>query len=795
MGNHDSYKTVNRGGARQLFYKYFMTYWYLYLGALVIGLVAAYYYNWYTTPLYSSKCTLLIKTQGKSAAHQDLFAELDDYYDLGGLENEVGILTSRAVISKALQELDFDVTYMLRGNIKTSEMYRQSPIRIRYRNLHFRLYGKPMYITILDSSRYSIQFADLGDKDDVQMEYAFGDTVMHRRGQFHVTRSENFNPDAFSDPANEKRNLTVIIHSWDQLTDRYLKRLNIETVSKKSTILELKVTDPVPEKAGDFLNKLTEVYMRTGVEHKNELARNTLKFIDDQLALVSQQVDTSERSVEQYKSTIGIADMSSEAENVVGSAKTYDQQIAEIDMKLSFLNYLEDYVKKEKELELMSPASIGINDILLQRLIEQLNDLRLQRQKHSTSAPEENPLIKNLDVQILNTKSNLLENIRSIKGGLEASRDQAAMRLGIIESKIKSLPTQERKLAGLMRESSINQQLYTYLLQKKAETSILLASTTSDNRVIDMARTSYRPVKPVRNQTYAVAIILALILPAGFIYIKEMFNTLISDRGMLESMTDIPILGMVGLKRAPVTFMVAEMPESRITEAFRSIRTNLQFYSPEKKQKTLLITSSISAEGKSFCSANIAAILALSGKKVVLINGDMRKPKPSGEYNIDAEKGLSNFLSGTARLDEVIHQSHVTGLDIILSGPKPPNPSELIEGELMKDLHHALSEQYQFIIVDSPPVGIVTDSMLYANYADIVIYIVRHNVTRNQHIDFINQLHRENKLRNLCLVMNAVPHTRGGYNYGYGYGNGYGYYEEEKKPFRLMKYLKEAIQR
>ncbi len=427
---------------------------------------------------------------------------------------------------------------------------------------------------------------------------------------------------------------------------------------------------------------------------------------------------------------------------------------------------------------------MGITDPLLTILITQLSDLQNQRKSQLNSTKPDNPIIISLNIQIQNTREDLLENVRSIKDGLAASRRQAELQLNRIQSKIKTVPKTQRALLGMERQATIREGLYNYLLQKKAETAIMLASTISDNRVVDSARASYQPVKPVPNQTYTIAILLGLLLPGLFVYIKDVLNDKINDVSDLENTTNIPILGMVGYSSDNTSLVVADKPESFIAESFRSIRTNIQYFANQSgKCIKVLVTSSVSAEGKSFCAANLSAIYAMSGKRVVLVNGDLRKPKKNEELHLGSEIGISNYLIGNVEMKDIIQKSpKVPNLDIILSGPKPPNPSELILNSRMDMFFEYLEANYDVIIVDSPPIGIVTDGLLLSKYVDSTIYIIRQNVTRKHNIEFINTLYNDQKLPNLSVIFNAVKVNSGlgyGYGHGYGYGYGYGYYEDD----------------
>jgi tyrosine-protein kinase Etk/Wzc len=781
----DKHKEINipdepRINIRQFIISKILRHWYLYLISLAVFIPIAYYYNWYVTPVYNATATLLISDNKRNLSQQDLLAQVSTLDNTGGVDNEIELIRARSMVAKTLRKLDFEVSYFLQGNIKRSELYRQSPIKFEFDSLSFRVYELPINIRILDSTRFEFDYPGDERSSPIREEYRFNEQVVNDIGKFTIEQTSKFRSTDYMDPEFEKRNFIVYVHRFDHLIDKYTRNLQIEFLSKKSTIVELSLKDPVPQKAGDFLNMLMEVYLQSGVEHKNEIAANTLKFIDEQLKLISEDLRASEEDLEVFKTTKGITDLGTEAQSFLGSAKVYDEKISSIDIQKSFLNYLEKYIMEDKELEKISPASIGINDPLLTKLITQLADLQNQRKMQLNSTKPDNPIIVSLDIQIQNTTEDLLENVRSIRDGLEASRQEAEAQLNRIQGKIRTVPGTERALAGIIRQANIKEGLYNYLLQKRAETAIVMASTISDNRVVNSARASFKPVKPVPAQTYTFALLFGLIFPLGMLYLRDMLNDKISDVSEINHLTEIPVIGMVGFSKEASNHSVTDKPESMLAESFRLIRTNISFYSAPGKTVRVLITSSISSEGKSFCASNLAAIYALSGKKVALVQGDLRKPKKNTEFDLPHESGISNFLIGSHSLDEIIQPSIRTpGLDIILSGPKPPNPSELIMGERMNELFRLLDERYDVIIIDSPPIGVVTDAMLLSKYVDITIYVIRQQVTRRQSIDFLNKLHHDRKIPHLNIILNAVKNG-GGAQYGYGYGYGYGYYEEER---------------
>jgi capsular exopolysaccharide synthesis family protein len=771
---------------RFLFNKYILRHWYLYVYTLTIAMITAYFYNWYATPIYFTSSTVLIKDDKQKYNGNDLLSQLNEFNSEGGIENEIGIIRSRTLIYKALQELDFEKMYLLKGDIKTSELFSETPIRLVDDTLYPAAFNTSMQINVVDDRKYKLTYHH--PTGEYVGYYLFGKTVHTKLGVFSIIKTDRFIDSSYANPAFEKRNLSIRLRPLNALTDQYQTGLKVDKISKQASLLQISVQGAVPQKNEAFLNKLCNLYIQKGIEVKNEYAVNTLRFIDEQLQILTRDIDVNEANVEDFRVKRGITDLNIEATSYLDAVKNFDAKISETQVQLSFLDYLERYVSGGKELTgNLSPASILVNDPLLQNLVIKLNELENRRKAQLNLAKSENPLLIGLNIEIQNTRGALKENIKSIRNGLKASLDEALMQKDMVQGKMRLLPGAQRELQSLLRGSNIKETLYSYLLQKRAETAILLASTTADNRIIDVARTFEKPLKPIKSLSYSIAVILGLLIPAVIIYSRDMFNDKLNDRYDLERQTSIPILGMIGLSASKSSLVVTEKPNSHISEAFRSIRTNLQYFNPDKRQNVIMITSSISGEGKSFCSVNLAVMLALSGRKTILVGCDLRKPKITVGFDFISDTGLSNYLIGIASEKEIIQNTGaIPNLDVILSGPKPPNPSELIISPRMDEMFKYLKANYDNIILDTPPIGLITDAMVLSKYTDINIYVVRQGVTRRHHLNFINKLYLEGKIPNLCIIMNAMKAGNRSYGYGYeyaygyGYGYGYGYYEEDR---------------
>ena len=758
--------------------------WYLFAGALVVAIGLAWFYNWYAHPIYRMNGTVLVKDD-KGSMGENILAEIGALQNKRNIENEIEILRSRSLMGKALNELDFNVTYTLKAGIREREMYKSSPLRIEYVPLEEMPDGFALETTILDSNTFEIDYAILdftGDETWYNETHSFNEDFELPYGHFRMQPTEKF--EQFM--KGSERDLILTFHSDDALISKYLGLLKVQTARTGSSILSLSLEEQVKEKGIDLLNKLLDVYMQNSIEQKNQLTSNSLRFIDAQLDVITKDLSSIEEEMQEYKTDQGITDLSAEAEFFLGQVGQYDQQISGIEMQLSFIDYLERYIKEGKEFENSSPASIGINDPLLSQLITRLSELEAERESLLKYTKSDNPMVTAIDSKIATTKKSLLDNVVSIRDGLMANKAQAEKQLASVEGKVKSLPGRETELVGFQRKFSIKENLYLLLLEKKSENSILLASTVSDNLVIDHARSTILPIKPVRMLTYGIGLILALVLPSAFLVVKNMFDNKIKDRGELQRITSIPLIGMVNYNDSKTDLVVSEKPKSPIAEAFRGIRTNLQYFGkssqmgPEAHKNVFLVTSSIGSEGKSFCSMNLTNVFSMSGKKTILLGMDLRKPKLAHNFaNVKRDKGASGYLAGIYDLDECIQPTGIENFDIMVSGEIPPNPSELIMSEKMDQLVNELAERYEYVIIDTPPIGLVTDGLILSKYAMASIYVVRQGFTLKGQLDYVNDLYEEGKMKNLSVLFNAVKYDASRYGYSYGYGYGYGYYDSD----------------
>ena len=745
----------------------YLSYWYLFIACAIICVVIGFIYLRYSTPFYSVSSTLLIKDYRQSP---DLFGnaafhDLDLFNTFKNINNEIYILKSPDLMEKVLKELDLQTSYYVEGNVKTSEIYGRSlPVKIIVNTLDSAAIRKTIKLHIKGENRFELE----EENDEERSVHFFGQEIKKSYGTFTILASAD---------VAEYSPKTIYINFNDirSLSDYYASKLSVVLVDKDASVLQISMTDAVPEKGIDIIRKLVQVYNREAIEDKNQIAANTIKFIDERLKSLTSELTEVEKDVEQYKQRYSLTDVSSEAQLYMKRASEYHQKLAELEIQLDILQSIENYlVKQENKFELV-PSSLNLQDPTLYGLISKFNELQLERERMLRTTQPDNPIVLDMNEQLNNLQLNILENIRNIQKGMQVTRNNLQANSSRFESRIQQVPSIERELLEINRQQGIKQGLYLYLLQKREEAALSLAATEPSSRVIVAARAGNFPVAPKRKLVYLLTLLFGLGLPFAFVYIKELLSDTVHDKKDVEKATTTPILGEIAHKQTEETLVVTQESKTPVAELFRLIRTNLQFATAGQKNKVILVTSSMSGEGKTFFSINLAASLALVGKKTVIIDFDLRKPRVTENLGLSNKKGVTNFLiSEKMPVEEILIPSMVfDNLFVVGTGPLPPNPAELMQLPKVEEMLKALREKFDYIIIDTSPIGKVADALSLASYIDSSLYLVRYNYTKREQLKIIDDIYKNQKLKSSMIVLNDA---RKGNNKGYGYG-----YGEEKK--------------
>lgn len=744
-----------------------------------LAIAIAWWKTYYATPVYTIGASIQVKDNRKSPSPVALLYSQDMFGGSKRLSSEVKFIRSYPFIRRVCEKMDMRVYYYQEGNIRTTEIYpvRFAPFEVIINiEADSNLRELPNYkIKFKDDQTFSLINAD--EEWDNARQYKFGETISESSTNFKILNKNltsgtvyGFN---FTNPSS--------------LAREFLGRLSAYT-EEDASLIRLNVVSSVPERAKDFITTIMQEYIAYGLEDKNLEAVRTIDFIDEQLSQIRDSLFLIENKIQNFKSNNKFV----VGEDAIGrnleQYSSLEEKNRELILKGKYLDYLITYIKENDNYKgITTPAAVGVEDGIASSLIGRLVDLQIQREIFLEKGSSKNPFLVEINIEIDKIRESLLEHLNNTKLNDKIAFEDIKSRLNLLNNQMNALPSAERKLLNINRLYSINEEIYILLLNKRMEASIAQAAAREDSQVLEPPF-NYGAISPNAKQNYTIAILLGLLFPIGFIYVRNYFRNTIETLDDVKGISSVPILGVVmhskKRKKENNTPLVNEQPKSALAEAFRSIRSNLLFLIGRvDRTSTLMISSSISGEGKSFCSANISISLASTGKRTVLVVADMRKPQmyvpmPNNEYSKD---GLSTYLIGSKKLDEVIQATSIENLDIIHSGAVPPNPAELLMGVPMDELIKELKKQYDYIIIDTPPLGLVSDALILGKYADATVYIVRQDRTPIEKLKGLERIYNEQMLKNVGIIFNDVKaQSVGVYGYGsyggYGYG-GYGYYE------------------
>ncbi len=761
--------------------------WYWFVISLFIAWAAAWYINSFSEPVYNvGGATLMTRHERTRMDGMQAFlpgAEL--LSSRTTIQNQMEVLRSFSLNRRVINELDFDITYVATGSLRNYELYIYSPILVHTDDTRPNRTGYPVYVTILSESEYRLRIDERLEIDRIMQ---FGEQFEHEQFNFSISLVNN---DYLHDE------YYFVINSRDALANEYREKLDIEMNDPQTgSVLFLSTAGKVPRKEADYLNKLMEMFIRVDLEEKSQTAVNTIEFIDGQLVEISDSLYDAEKAMLSFQQNQNVTDLSREGTIIFSRLDRFQSQQSELVIKDKYFNYLLEYLTGTPEhKDIIAPSAIGIGDPLLSSLISQLNQLYGERSLLAFNVKEDNHRLLQLDRVIGNVTETLLENVRNMIHANRITLDDVNGRISEVEREISRLPLVERQILNLERRHSLSNNLYNILMEKRADASIAQAAQVSDNRILDYASGNATIIRPKTQRNYLIAIFLGFALPFMIILLADFLNTRITDRSYIDQNTNVPLLGSIGHNILKTEIPVEEKPKSAIAESFRALRTNLQYVLRDEGAKTISVTSTVSGEGKTFCTINLAAIIAMSGKKTLVLGLDLRRPKLNKIFAYDNEVGLSTYLIGKYSIEEIIQKTDIENLDIITSGAIPPNPAELLQSEKMEEFIEEVKSQYDYIVFDTPPVSVVSDALIVNRFADITIFVVRQNYSNKHVIDLINELYNKKEVKNINILLNdvRVPGYYGyGYGYyGYGYGHNYyqGYYGEESKPgfFTRMK--------
>ena len=788
---------------QQLLFKYII-HWPWFVGAVLVCLIGAWIYLRMATPVYNISATVLIKDD-KKGGNTGSMVGLEEL-GLSGLisssqniDNELEVLRSKTLVKEVINLLNLYVSYIDEDGFPSKNMYKTSPVLVSLTPQEAEKLTDPMVVEMALYGEGGLDVnVTVGDKEYQKHFEKLPAVFPMDEGTLAFFQS----PDSLSlkkdtmEASSNIRHITAKIKSPMKVARAYCENLKIEPTSKTTSVAVISLKNSSLQRGQDFINQLLEMYNRNTNNDKNEIAQKTAEFIDERINIISKELGSTEANLENFKRNAGITDLTSEAQIALTGNAEYEKKRVENRTQISLIEDLRKYIRGN-EYEVL-PGNIGLQDPGLVATIERYNEMLVERKRLLRTSTENNPTIINLDTSIRAMKSNVQATLDGSLKGLLITKADLEREASRFSRRISDAPGQERQFVSIARQQEIKAGLYLMLLQKREENAIALAATANNAKIIDEAIADDIPVSPKRRMIYLIALVLGVGIPVGIIYLIGLTKFKLEGRADVEKLTTVPIVGDIPLtdekNEKDGSIAVFENQNNLMSETFRNIRTNLQFMLQNDK-KVILVTSTVSGEGKSFISANLAISLSLLGKKVVIVGLDIRKPGLNKVFRLSTkEKGITLYLANPETdLMSLVQPSDINqNLYILPGGTVPPNPTELLARDGLDKAIEILKKSFDYVVLDTAPVGMVTDTLLIGRVADLSVYVCRADYTHKVEYTLINELAEEKKLPNLCTVINGVDLKRRKYGYYYGYGKygkyygygkryGYGYgYGQEK---------------
>ncbi|WP_018479261.1 GumC family protein [Pontibacter roseus] len=751
----------------------YLKYWYLFLIGGALGYGGAYLYClYYTTPQYSISSTILLK--GDSEADAGALGDLSIGKTSKNINNEIEVLYSLSLMERVVRELDLSTSYLVEGRVKSEEVYgKDVPIKVLVSQYDSSAFGKSVIIHLKSDNTYTLE-----EDSGKVATHKFGQQVNRPYGAFTVVAARG----VLANEVPSGKKIQVVFQDLKRVAQHYNRSISILPKRDDASVLRISLVEPVPEKGIHIINKLVEVYNKEAIEDKNLQASSTIDFLDERLKFITTELSDVEKDVERYKRDNELTDVSTQASQYLEQASGYNSKLSDWAIQIEILESIEEYLGSGHNQYKMVPSTLSIQDPTLTGLISKFNELQLERERLLRNAFPNNPLVHNINQQLEDLRTNIIENLRNIKKGLIITSNNLRASSGQYKSKISKVPSMERELLEINREQAIKQNLYLYLLQKREESALSLAASISNSRIIDPAIATDYPISPNKRNIFLMSILLGLAVPFAGVFVYGLFNTKVQTQKEVEHLTSVPILGELMHNTSSETLVVTAGNRSPIVETFRLIRAKLNFAAVDKENRVMLVTSCMSGEGKTFFTINLGATLALTGKKVVLLELDLRNPKLFKNIGMNSSFGISDYLVSDSILidDIVLPVENTEGLFVVSAGSIPPNPAELMMSVKLAQFIDNLKASFDYIIIDTAPVGQVADAFCLSPLIDSTIFIIRYNYTHKEQLAILENIYRNKELSSPMVVLNDARKGSGS-RYGYGYGE----YNNKSKKFSI----------
>lgn len=763
--------------------------WYWFILSIVLFGIAAEYYILRTPPIYKREAKLLIKDSRKGTGTElAAFSDITGIVGRHSVDNEIYILQSYSLMERVVEKYDLATTYTTEGKIRTTDLYGREPIAVNFINISPEKSGSFCY-KIDDSGNIRVNSFSNGS---FSATVAPGDTITTPLGDIVMTRTEYYDK-------NKHLKVDVMRSTMNDAVERYRGKLKCEIANKQSSVINLTMEDEVAQRAEDVINGVIYAYHEDAIKDKQIISDVVDQFIDERLAILSKELSIADSDVANFKQENKLYSPEREATMISAEIARLNEETISLSVELSVAEYvLATAMQNQESYELMPMFDIanGGSAAAIANEIDAYNKGVLGYQRLKDEDAANNPVVVKLEAQLVAQRASIIKTLTSHIDGLKLQIDSIATELNTVIGTMKESPTKEKDLMAIMREQSVKEELYMYLKKKAEENQITRTTAESNARTIDLAHGSNKPISPRKTLIYILAMVMALLVPFAILYICERLNTKVRSHKEVEEALSAPFIGVIPRYDGKITngaIVIREDGRDNVSEAFRILRTNLSFISVDKAIKVIMLTSSVPHSGKTFVASNLAMTLAITGKRVLLIDLDLRRrtlTKLMGHRN--DRRGVTSYLAGSieALKDNITTSEHNPNLDMMFTGPQPPNPTELLMSKRMEMLITELRDKYDYIIIDGVPAMAVADAMVIDRYVDHAIYVVRQGNLDRRQLPDIETLYRDKKLHNMSILFNGATINKRSYSYGYGYSY-YGYDDvpKWKRRWRAFKKL------
>jgi tyrosine-protein kinase Etk/Wzc len=738
-------------------------YWFVLFIGLCIGVSILYLYK--ATNYYGAEAKILIKPQ-KNAIQDALTASLASGPTKDEIANEMEVLSSTSLINDVIDELALDISYFVEGRLKTGELYSGRPFQVEGKMMEADFFGAPFFVNILTRDTYRLTIEQQGFK--YNKVHRFGEPVVN--DQFSLIISSDSNVVAKNLAVIKDIKYLFVFNNRGYLIKKYRNALRLSQ-GEEATVINLFFEDEVPEKAVSFVKVLTEKYIANSISVQKEINQNTLTFIDEQLTDVEDILNGVETNLEQFQRQRTSMNPENEQGVYLQQKVGFENELTRLNIQLRSVEYLYEQLSSGSDISVISPAMLGDSpDPTLGSAFADLTGLIQRRTNLLFSNTPNSPVVKEVEAQISNARQNLISNVMNIRRGLVVRINSLNSQLGQFQGAMSRMPTTMRGLVNINRKVEINEKIYLFLLETKAKTVIEKAGIVSDKMILEPA-TSTGLEKPIREKVLFAGFGAGLALSFLLIFLKSIFYNYIKTKDDLAELSTLPVIGVIGKsKEARNDYLVVDkFPQSLTSESYRVVRTNLSYFNPKVTNKVVLFTSSVAGEGKTFNAINTGTILAKTKKRVVVIDLDLHKPKQANAFNLKNDVGVTSYLVGKASLEEIVKETPVENMHVILTGPRTPNASEMIVDPMLEEMILELKKQYDYVILDTPPVGLLSDALALMKFSDVNIYVLKAGFSKKDFVDIAHQIVEKNAIKHMVFLLNNVSIK----NIPAGYGGGY----------------------